>query len=196
MRLQQVQPDEAIAVPGYEVQTLECVACREIERRHVFRGEGVPTISAVSSLPTAIATAAAPAPKWEASSAAQGEKEATPAEIPEGAPALEPVADIDEGSEMLRRAIEMVRNPMRGAPARGLIDARPASPAILAGSMRGRKPGRVVQIRHDPSCVAAYAAKDTRSGLVVLRHQDNVRLRAMCERLGWQVVEEGVAGEG
>ena len=92
---------------------------------------------------------------------------------------------------MLRRAIAMVRAPTRGSqPVKGLTE--PRTPSAVAGSMRSQKStGRVVQIRHDPSYDAAYAAKDTRSGLVVLRHQDSGRLREMCDRLGWQVVEDG-----
>jgi hypothetical protein len=67
------------------------------------------------------------------------------------------------------------------------------SPAALAGSMRAKKAGsgRIVQIRHDPSYDVAYAAKDTKTGLVVLRHNDSARLRSMCDRLGWQVLEDG-----
>ena len=101
----------------------------------------------------------------------------------------------DEGEEMLRRAIAMVRAPTRGSqPVKGLTE--PRTPSAVAGSMRSQKStGRVVQIRHDPSYDAAYAAKDTRSGLVVLRHQDSGRLREMCDRLGWQVVEDGATGE-
>jgi hypothetical protein len=93
-------------------------------------------------------------------------------------PGIASEAEFDEGEELLRRAIEMVRGPARSqasAPA-------PAKPAP-------RPPGRIVQIFHDPNFDAAYAAKDTTSGLVVIRHQDSTRLRAMCERLGWRVVE-------
>jgi hypothetical protein len=49
--------------------------------------------------------------------------------------------------------------------------------------------GRNVEIAHDPSKEAAYAATDTRTGLTVMRHQDRARLRELCEWLGWQVVE-------
>jgi hypothetical protein len=47
----------------------------------------------------------------------------------------------------------------------------------------------VVQIHHDHSR-GRYVAKDTTSGLGLLRHQDELWLRAMCERMGWKVVEE------
>jgi hypothetical protein len=52
-----------------------------------------------------------------------------------------------------------------------------------------QKPPTVVQIHHDPNR-AKYVAMDTRSGLGVLRHEDSARLRAMCERMGWQVVDD------
>jgi hypothetical protein len=61
----------------------------------------------------------------------------------------------------------------------------------LAGSVRaeGSSKSRViVQIHYDPH-KAKYAARDAKSGLSVLRHPDRARLRAMCDRMGWQVVE-------
>ena len=45
-----------------------------------------------------------------------------------------------------------------------------------------------VLVRPDPD-EPSYVAKDTKSGLSVLRHQDSARLRAMCDRIGWQVVD-------
>jgi hypothetical protein len=99
-------------------------------------------------------------------------------------PGIASEAELDEGEELLRRAIEMVRGPARSqAPtAQDTAGPAPAKPAP-------RPPGRIVQIFHDPNFDAAYAAKDTTSGLVVIRHQDSTRLRAMCERLGWRVIE-------
>src|SRR5262249_43330996 len=88
-------------------------------------------------------------------------------------------ADEDEGEAMLRRAIEMVRGSAR-------------STARLTGIAPPKKssPNRVVRIRHDTrEEPAAYVAADVQSGLVVLRHPDSVRLRAMCDRLGWQVID-------
>jgi hypothetical protein len=85
----------------------------------------------------------------------------------------------------------MVRGPARGSPpTKGLIDGKPATPSALAGAMRSEKliTGRVVQIQRDPD-EPSYVAKDTKSGLSVLRHQDSARLRAMCDRIGWQVVD-------
>ncbi len=100
---------------------------------------------------------------------------------------------LDEDQEVLRRAIAMVRGPIRASQTvKGITDGL-KPPAASVGPTPARKSGRVVQIRHDASCDAAYAAKDMRTGLVVLRHQDSARLRAMCERLGWQVVESDAA---
>ena len=84
--------------------------------------------------------------------------------------------DLDESEALLRRAIEMVRGSARG---------------VTLG--KRTTPRRVIEIRHDPSDEAAYAAKDVASGLVVLRHRDIARLRSMCDRLGWEVVAANVA---
>ena len=86
--------------------------------------------------------------------------------------------DLDK-CEILRRAIEMVRGSTRWSqPTRSLSDRMP-----------GRSlSSRVVQIHHDPRD-ATYMATDAKSGLCDLRHRDRARLRAMCDRIGWQVVE-------
>jgi hypothetical protein len=47
-----------------------------------------------------------------------------------------------------------------------------------------------VRIHHDPQ-KAKYVAQDITSGLRILRHEDSARLRAMCDRMGWQVIEDG-----
>ena len=107
-------------------------------------------------------------------------------------------AELDEGEAMLLRAIDMVRGATRGVrPARGIADGI-APPRELATSMPAKRapPGRVVRICHDPSFDAAYAARDAASGVVVIRHQDSTRLRAMCDRLGWQVIEGEAPGAG
>jgi hypothetical protein len=68
------------------------------------------------------------------------------------------------------------------------------SPVIAAPADKSPKPVEqkstpvVVQIHHDQSR-GKFVAKDTRSGLGVLRHEDATRLRAMCERMGWQVID-------
>jgi hypothetical protein len=87
--------------------------------------------------------------------------------------------DLDECEILLRRAIEMVRGSTRWSqPTRSLTDRMP-----------GRSlSSRVVQIHHDRGD-ATYVAADAKSGLCVLRHRDRARLRAMCDRIGWQVVE-------
>jgi hypothetical protein len=102
-------------------------------------------------------------------------------------PGIASEAELDEGEELLRRAIEMVRGPARSQAPAAASDA--AAPTPAPAKPAPRPPSRIVQIFHDPNFDAAYAAKDTTSGLVVIRHQDSARLRAMCERLGWRVVE-------
>ena len=51
--------------------------------------------------------------------------------------------------------------------------------------------GRIVQIGYDAD-QAAYAAKDTTSGLVVMRNQDRERLLELCNWIGWRVVDSRV----
>jgi hypothetical protein len=85
--------------------------------------------------------------------------------------------DLRERATLLKRASEMVRGETRRSPTRGLSES---------------KPTRVVQIHHDLDD-AAFVATDAQSGLSVLRHQDSARLRAMCARIGWQVVGGGGA---
>jgi len=158
MQVVRVERDDSMMVPGYERQTLQCPTCKEVERRLVFSGEsregGPPPAEGGSA-----AAEAVPAPSLVASLLAEADK------------------DLDESEALLRRAIEMVRGPARGA-------------------MRVKRttPRRVIEIHHDPSDEAAYAAKDVASGLVMLRHRDIARLRAMCDRLGWEVVDANVAG--
>ena len=155
MRLIQVDRDDTMMVPGYERHTLQCPGCNEVERRTVFM-------------------AAAPS--------RSDEPEPVTA-TPVGSMAPQADEDFDEGQEMLRRAIEMVRGPARGSPSIGIATG-------LTGFPPPKKspPGRVVRIRHevDPED-DAYTAADAQSGLVVLRLRDRARLRAMCTRLGWQV---------
>jgi hypothetical protein len=128
-------------------------------------------------------------------------------------------SDFDECEALLRRAIEMVHGETRPgqitlssaqitASAVELETASPATTSAPAPVERRRapveqkppvveqkppvveqKPPTVVQIHHDPNR-AKYIAMDTRSGLGVLRHEDSARLRAMCERMGWQVVDD------
>lgn len=103
-----------------------------------------------------------------------------PVSVPTTRPTLVPSEDdLDECEILLRRAIEMVRGSTRWSqPTRSLTD-RMSGRSLLS---------RVVQIHHDPGD-ATYVATDAKSGLCVLRHRDRARLRAMCDRIGWQVVE-------
>jgi hypothetical protein len=197
MQLVEVVRDETMMVAGYEDQTFECSSCHEVERRRTFRGEGAwaeeTAAASALSAPTAEAPLVAPAPAMASPDVFVPEAVLSP-----DAPTASAGADaVEDGEEMLKRAIAMVRAPVGGSqPVRGLTD-RPRTPAVLASAMRAKKAGRsrLIQIRHDPSYEAAFAAKDTKTGLVVLRHQDSTRLRSMCERLGWQVIEDGAAPE-
>jgi hypothetical protein len=47
---------------------------------------------------------------------------------------------------------------------------------------------RNVHIVHEPDQELAYAAKDAKSGMVVMRRQDQEQLRTLCEWMGWRVV--------
>jgi hypothetical protein len=166
MRLLETERDDSMGAPGYQRQTLQCSGCNEVERRTIYSGED-------SSSPAEPALAAAPS---------------SPSIAP--ATSMTPVAsilseadeDLDESEAMLRRAIEMVRGLAHGSA--GLTHG-------LAGIARVKKsaPSRVVRIRFDAVQEPGYVAADAQSGLVLLRHQDNTRLRAMCDRLGWQVVD-------
>ena len=51
-----------------------------------------------------------------------------------------------------------------------------------------RKP-LVVAIKYDPH-KTKYAAKNVSTGLLILRHEDKARLKGMCDRMGWQVVDD------
>ena len=100
--------------------------------------------------------------------------------------------DLDECEALLRRAIEMVRSPGRSSQIATSVAARTdtGSSPELASCVPAESPPAiriVVRIRHDPR-KAKYVAEDAKSGLSVLRHQDRARLRAMCDRMGWQVV--------
>jgi hypothetical protein len=189
MPLARVERDDTMMVPGYARHIFQCSGCNEVEHRLVFSGEtaspplnpGSPPTELVRPLTEAVPVATAPtksilSPAFSVLSEAE--------------------KDLDESEAMLRRAIEMVRGPARGAqPARSLTADRPSPPAELAGTVQAKKAAsRIVHIRHDPSYEAQFAAKDATSGLVVLRHQDRARLRDMCSRLGWQV--EDAPGPG
>jgi len=161
----------------------------------------VPTAAAASAPPKPMPSPTPPAsasaavkPEWPSvESMAQLAKSPSPSTSPLKSIAAEDDGE-DGGQAMLQRAIEMVRSSTRlPPPAKSLPPkSQPATPAKSARPMRMKKPvtDRVVEICHDPH-EAIYFAKDTKSGLSVLRHQDSTRLRAMCDRIGWQVIEGG-----
>jgi|SRR5215475_801192 len=82
--------------------------------------------------------------------------------------------DAQECEALLRRAIEMVRGPVQNAPRKSVVDSKPKPPCF-------------VRIHYDPD-ETVHIAINAKSGLSMLRHRDISRLRAMCDRLGWQVV--------
>jgi hypothetical protein len=107
--------------------------------------------------------------------------------------------NLDECEALLRRAIELVRGRTRFQAETSVTQARSKTPcksnipSKAVSTVRVERPSAsriVVRIHHDPQKIR-YVAKDTTSGLGILRHQDRARLRAMCDRMGWQVIEDG-----
>jgi hypothetical protein len=121
--------------------------------------------------------------------------------VPPTPVSCEPDKNLDECEALLRRAIEMVRGRTRPSQAETSVTqaksktpSKSNTPSKAVSTVRvERSPASriVVQIHHDPQ-KTRYVAKDTTSGLGVLRHQDRARLRAMCDRMGWQVIEAAV----
>jgi hypothetical protein len=101
----------------------------------------------------------------------------------------------DEIEALPKWAIEMARGPSR--PSQLPTDHGARTPAALASSMRAKRlhPSRIVQIHRDPQ-ETAYFARDTKSGLVVMRHEDSKRLQELCDWFGWQVIDGGMPGAG
>jgi hypothetical protein len=113
--------------------------------------------------------------------------------VPPTSVSSEPDKNFDECEALLRHAIGMVRGTTRSSQITSVPKARSKKPSKLVSSMRAERPPAspiVVQIHRDPQ-KAKYVAQDTTSGLRILRHQDSARLRAMCDRMGWQVIEDG-----
>jgi hypothetical protein len=119
--------------------------------------------------------------------------------VPPTPVSCEPDKDLDECEALLRRAIEMVRGRTPPSQVETSVtqaksktpskSSNPPSKAVSTVRVERSPASRiVVQIHHDPQ-KTRYVAKDTTSGLGVLRHQDRTRLRAMCDRMGWQVIE-------
>jgi hypothetical protein len=100
--------------------------------------------------------------------------------------------DLDVCESLLRRAIETMRGSRYSAQVTASVtDATAVSPAEPVDPARVENPSSrrvVVQIHYDP-LKAKYVAKDTNSGLSFLRHQDRTHLQAMCDRMGWQVLD-------
>src|SRR5262245_12819904 len=165
LRLMQSELDNTMMVPRDECCAVLCEAC---DRSRL--------VSPESALPPT-----EPEPVRSAQPASLHPAESESVSVPTTPPTLVPPEnDLDECEILLRRAIEMVRSSTRWSqPTRSLTDRMP-----------GRSlSSRVVQIQHDPDADATYVATDTKSGLRVLRHRDRARLRAMCDRIGWQVIE-------
>jgi hypothetical protein len=215
MHVLRVDHDDASILAGYERQTWQCLACHDVNIRTVLLQAGVaPPVEPVPHH-RAPPTSASPSPESElddgeellrraiemvrgparGAQPTKGLSEAAPVASPGSAAAAEAEPELDEGEEMLRRAIDMVRSATRGGRSpRNHSDGGIAPPPDLRAKRSA--PSRVVRICHDPSFDAAYAAKDATTGLVVIRHQDSARLRAMCDRLGWQIVEGDGPGAG
>jgi hypothetical protein len=101
----------------------------------------------------------------------------------------------DDIEALLKSAIEMARGSLRASQLPTDHGAR--TPAALASSMRTKRlrMSRIVQIQRDPQ-ETAFLARDTKSGLVVMRHEDSKRLKELCDWFGWQVIDGGIPGAG
>jgi hypothetical protein len=101
----------------------------------------------------------------------------------------EPAMETDLECEAPLGIIEMDREPARASEVPVALDFRPPDnmESDREPEPRPRK-SAVVEIQYDP-LKARYAARDTTTGLLVMRHEDRTRLKVMCERMGWQIVE-------
>ena len=101
----------------------------------------------------------------------------------------------DDTEALLKSAIEMARGSSR--PSQLSTDHGARTPAALASSMRAKRlrTSRIVQIQRDPQ-ETAFLARDTKSGLVVMRHEDSKRLQELCDWFGWQVIDGGMPSGG
>jgi hypothetical protein len=96
--------------------------------------------------------------------------------------------ELDEREALLQNAIDMVRSP---TPSPSIAHGRYESARSLRARISG--PSRFVRIRHGSGDEPLYVAVDSKTGMTVLRYQDNARLREMCEWLGWGVSEDETA---
>jgi hypothetical protein len=109
-----------------------------------------------------------------------------------------PDSDLDECEVLLRRAIGIVHGETHSSQiTANLTELRSATPATTSAPLpvesrplpvEPKSPLIAVQIHHDPE-KGKFVATDTKSGLSILRHQDSTWLRAMCDRMGWQIVD-------
>jgi hypothetical protein len=127
---------------------------------------------------------------------------------PTAAPvSIAPQADnaLDECEVLLRRAIEIVHaetppsqttaNLTELGSATPAASSTPAPVESKASPTAPKSALIAVQIHHDRER-GKFVARDTKSGLSILRHQDGAWLRAMCDRMGWQIVDGAGAEAG
>jgi hypothetical protein len=73
-----------------------------------------------------------------------------------------------------------------------LTTSRPSSRAQSRGLSDC---ARAVLFKSSATCTKPRSLqKDTKSGLVVMRHEDSKRLKALCDWFGWQVIDGGMPG--
>jgi hypothetical protein len=175
--------------------------CQAVEHRLLFRHSSASCSTAwVPATPHTSAPPLEPVsvPRAPPTSLRPAEPVSVPT-VPSTSVSPEIDSDLDECEALLRHAIEIVQGPTRSSQTKtNLIEVSSAPLAQVVSSMRAeRSPTSriVVQIHYDPQ-KAKFVAKDTKSGLSVLRHQDSARLRAMCDRMGWQVVDGAVTSAG
>jgi hypothetical protein len=173
--------------------------------------------SAAPSCSSATAPATEPLPTVETVETALLTAPTSPHSIESRVALTEADNDLDECEALLKRAIQTVRGPacspepavetdLEGeAPLSTIeMDREPACASEVPGvldftSSKNKESARepeprprksaVVEIHYDP-LKARYAARDTTTGLLVMRHEDRTRLKVMCERMGWQIVEQ------
>jgi hypothetical protein len=151
-----------------------------------------------STKPQISAPAVEPVSKSIAPAVPHLTERATVPTVPPVSTTLRTDKDFDECETLLRGAIEMLQSQPRCSQiATSLPALRSATAATTSVPMpverrsepvERKSPVVAVQIHHDPNR-AKYVAKDTKSGLTVLRHQDSTWLKAMCDRMGWQVID-------
>ena len=182
-----IEPASAPPIEPVSAPPIEPVSVIPIEPVSAIPVEPVSVISAepVSEIPVEIVPAPEPPPP--SISYAEAALVPTASSSPVSS---ESEKDLDECEALLRHAIEMVRGPTQSPETATVAETTSATPAELGSSapVERSRPEVVVQIHHD-SQKDKYFAKDTSSGLSVLGHQDSARLRAMCDRMGWQVID-------